>query len=397
MNALHPLRSPLPSRRRSLAWLAGLGAAPALLLAPQRARAEPAGLDVLHTFAGGREGAYPASLLVHSDGTLYGIAESGGRRNRGLIFRISARGYRVVHDFISGEGSGGGLGGDRLDPLVEGPDGALYGTTFDGGNFGKGLAYRLNDLGQLVQLHHFTGGELDGMSPNEQLSVGLDGAFYGTGVRVVGGWNQVPQAYRMDAEGNVTHLAQIGSGLNGLGKLTLASDGQFYTMSMSGGTFGDGGAYRVAPTGGGTPIYSVDAVLPRLSPSGGFVQHPNGFLYGTTENDPEDQRLGTVFRMSLDGQVKILHRFTGDDGMNPFGLLLGRDGRLYGVARSGGPQGFGAIYAIDTRGRFSVVHAFEDFCSPVGRLAQGRDGRLYGVTQFGPLGSFGAVYAVRPS
>ena len=394
MNDQHPRRSPQVSRRRSLAWLASLGAAPGLLLGPRQARAAAGGLEVVHAFAGGRDGAYPASLLVHSDGTLYGIAESGGRRNRGLIFRINARGYRVAHDFISGEGSGGGAGADQLDPLVEGPDGDLYGTTFNGGNFGKGLAYRLNELGQLVQLHHFTGGELDGMSPNEQLTVGPDGAFYGTGVRVVGGWNQVPQVYRMDAEGNVTHLAQIGSWLNGLSKLTLASDGQFYTMCASGGTAGDGGAYRVTPAGGVTPLYSVDAALPRLAPSGGFVQHPNGFLYGTTVNDPEDRRMGTIFRMSLDGQVKILHRFTGDDGMNPFGLLLGRDGRFYGVARSGGPHGFGAVYGIDTRGRFSIVHAFEAFWSPVGRLVQGQDGRLYGVTQFGPSGSLGTVYAL---
>jgi uncharacterized repeat protein (TIGR03803 family) len=392
-----PIESPVDdARRRSLSCLAGL-AMPAWLLAPARARAVPGQFTVLHEFTDIDSGAYPASLMFHTDGTLYGIAEVGGRGKRGLIFQIGRRGYRVAHAFISGEAQGGTAGGGKLDPLVEGPDGALYGTTMDGGNFGKGLAYKLNDLGQLVQLHHFTGGEDDGMSPNEQLAVGPDGALYGTGVRVVGGWNQVPQAYRLGSDGAVTRLAQIGSWLNGLGKLTLASDGNFYTMSMMGGTFGDGGAYRLSPEGLLTPLYSVDIALPTLSPSGGFVQHPNGWLYGTTRNDPEDHRWGTVFRMSLDGEVKILHRFSGSDGADPHGLLLGRDGHLYGVARSAGPHACGAIYRIDKRGNFSIVHAFEQFVSPVGGLAQGPDGRLYGVTQFGLTRSLGMVYALSVS
>lgn len=379
------------ARRRSLSWLAGLALPPGLL-AP--ARAAPAALTVVHEFTDPASGAYPASLLWHSDGTLYGIAEGGGRAQRGLIFQIGPRGYRVAHAFRSGEAQPGTVGGGTLDPLVEGPAGDLYGTTMDGGNFSKGLAYKLNALGQLVQLHHFTGGEDDGMSPNEQLTFGPDGALYGTGVRVVGGWNQVPQAYRLGLGGGVTRLAQIGSWLNGLGRLTLASDGNFYTMSMMGGTFGDGGAYRLTPAGELTPLYSVDISLPTLSPSGGFVQHPNGWLYGTTRNDPEDHRWGTVFRMSLDGQVKILHRFSGSDGADPHGLLLGRDGYFYGVARSGGPLGFGAVYRIDKRGNFSIVHAFEQFVSPVGGLVQGPDGRLYGVTQVGLTRPLGMVYAL---
>lgn len=392
----HPMHLPAPTpltRRRALATLAGAALVPLAL--PGRARAAGPAFEVIHEFTGGSGGAYPASLMFRSDGVLYGVTESGGRASRGTIFRVADGRFRVAHAFISGEAQPGGVDTGQVDPLVEGPDGALYGTTFNGGNFQKGLAYRLyGDTDTLMQLHHFTGGEADGMSPNEQLTVGADGALYGTGVRVVGGWNQVPQAYRLTVDGSVTQLAQIGTWLNGLGKLTLASDGNFYTMSMLGGAFGHGGAYRMAPGGTLALLYSVAFERPSMSPTGGFVQHANGLLYGTTENDPEGRQLGTVFRMTLDGRVKILHRFSGTDGSRPFGLVTGPDGALYGVARQGGPTGFGAVYRIDTRGNLTVLHAFESFVSPVGRLAFGPDGRLYGVTQFGPTQPYGSVYAL---
>lgn len=396
MHTKGPVAHPLAGRRQTLLAWAGLALAPVAWV-PRLARAAPAPavFELIHEFTGDAGGANPASLMFRSDGVLYGVTESGGRQSRGTIFRIAGGRFRVAHAFINGEAQPGSVDGGKVDPLVEGPDGALYGTTFDGGNFQKGLAYRLyGETDTLMQLHHFTGGEADGMSPNEQLTVGADGALYGTGVRVVGGWNQVPQAYRMSLDGSITQLAQIGSWLNGLGKLTLASDGNFYAMSMLGGAFGHGGAYRMAPDGALDLLYSVAFERPTLSPSGGFVQHANGLLYGTTENDPEGRQLGTVFRMTLDGRVKVLHRFSGSDGARPFGLVVGPDGALYGVARQGGPNGFGAVYRIDTRGVFSVVHAFDSFVSPVGRLAFGPDGRLYGVTQFGPARPYGSVYAL---
>lgn len=391
--ALPPGRA---TRRHSLVCLAALAASPGLLMAPRPAQAQ-AGLTLLHRFTGGRAGAHPSSLMVHRSGQVFGVAEGGGLGERGLIFRLGMSGYRVVHRFISGEAQAGGAGQGKLSPLVEGPDGELHGTTLDGGNFGKGLAYRLNRLGQAVQWHHFTGGEDDGMSPSEQLVIGPDGAFYGVGIRVVGGWNQVPQVFRLDASGGFSRVAQIGSWLQGPGRLTLAGDGQFYLTSREGGSAGDGGAYRVSPDGQVSLLYSVDMALPTLAPSGGLVLHPDGFLYGTTENDPLNQQLGTVFRMSLDGQVSLLHRFQRSQGARPFGLLLGRDGGLYGVAREGGPLKGGTVYRVDTSGAFRLLHAFEPGWRPVGRLAQAADGQLLGVTQQGPAGTLGTVYSLGPA
>src|SRR5262249_14574577 len=156
--------------------------------------------------------------------------------------------------------------------------------------------------------------------------------------------------------------------LNGLSRLTPASDGNFYSMSQYGGSFSHGGADRTGLDGSVMPLYSVASSRPSMVPSGGFVQHPDGLLYGTTENDPDDRQNGTVFPMTLDGKVKILHRFAGPEGRLPQGLIVGRDGALYGATAAGGPAGYGVVYRIATDGRYGVLHAFDRFEYPVGRL-----------------------------
>ena len=382
-----------PTRRSCLAALGSLAFAPGLLAAaPVRpARRTATAYEVIHEFDGAAGGEDPASLMFRSDGTLYGIAQMAGSNGRGAIFRIRAGSFDIAHAFADGEVSVQAWDQGKLDPLVEGPDGLLYGTSHDGGTFGQGLAYRLDADDTLVHLHHFSGGA-DGRAPNDQLATGPDGALYGTAATADAS-SGLPLVYRMALDGTVTPLAQVGTWLNGLSRLTLASDGNFYSMSQYGGRNSNGGANRITPSGTVTPLYSVAFDRPSLVPSGGFVQHPNGLLYGTTENDPEGRQNGTVFRMTLDGKVKILHRFEGPEGRLPYGLIVGSDGGLYGATIAGGPAGRGVVYRIAPDGSYAVLHAFENLEYPLGRLAQGPDGRLYGVTRYGPSGH-GSVYAV---
>src|SRR5215471_16426688 len=65
-------------------------------------------------------------------------------------------------------------------PLVEGPDAALYGTSYAGGA-GVGTVFKLNKdgTGQTV-LHQFLGSVSDGQNPASALSLATTGWFYGT-------------------------------------------------------------------------------------------------------------------------------------------------------------------------------------------------------------------------
>jgi uncharacterized repeat protein (TIGR03803 family) len=95
---------------------------------------------VLHNFGEGRDGAYPwARLIQGSDGALYGTTTAGGAGNDGIVFTINTNGtsYRVLHSFTNEI---------PLARLLEGRDGALHGTTSPTAN-GNCVAFGLNKDG----------------------------------------------------------------------------------------------------------------------------------------------------------------------------------------------------------------------------------------------------------
>jgi uncharacterized repeat protein (TIGR03803 family) len=139
------------------------------------------GYQVLHVFQGG-DGAYPLTGLVEaSDGLLYGTASGETELDGGMVFKLrkDGGGFTVVRRFPA-------AGGDGKWPEsspVEGPDGALYGTTPEGGSNGVGTLFKLNKNGTgFVVLRHFGTGGDDGAQSVSALVAGGDGAFYGTTV-----------------------------------------------------------------------------------------------------------------------------------------------------------------------------------------------------------------------
>jgi len=120
----------------ALAIVAGL----ALLLAPA---ATSQTFQVIHNFTGG-DGEHPyAGLTMDAGGKLYGTTAEGGRYGYGTVFQLTHKtsGWvlNVLYNFQGG--SDGELPTARV---VFGPDGVLYGTTFQGGNLNCGNG---NELG----------------------------------------------------------------------------------------------------------------------------------------------------------------------------------------------------------------------------------------------------------
>ena len=103
-------------------------------------------------------GAYPQSPpIVGRDGKLYGTTEWGGNNNAGTVFKVNpdGSGYMVLYIF---NGSVDGLDGAVPQTrLVEGHDGALYGTTSQGGTNHAGTIFKINlDGGGYTVLRSFT-------------------------------------------------------------------------------------------------------------------------------------------------------------------------------------------------------------------------------------------------
>jgi uncharacterized repeat protein (TIGR03803 family) len=46
------------------------------------------GYKVLHSFASGKDGAYPMARLLDVGGALYGTTVNGGSRNAGTVFKV---------------------------------------------------------------------------------------------------------------------------------------------------------------------------------------------------------------------------------------------------------------------------------------------------------------------
>jgi uncharacterized repeat protein (TIGR03803 family) len=131
--------------------------------------------SILHNFSGDSDGADPAGGLSEINGMLYGVASTGGRRNSGVLFSITANGsFHIVHAF---RGSADGDGADPQSPpiLVHGT--TLYGTTYRGGTHGKGTVYRIDQHGTESILYSF-GPPPDGAHPKASL-LWHDGELYG--------------------------------------------------------------------------------------------------------------------------------------------------------------------------------------------------------------------------
>ena len=147
-------------------------------------------------------------------------------------------------------------------------------------------------------------------------------------------------------------------------------------------------------------------------PASGLVEGGDGWLYGTAFTGGVESRggnagMGTVYKVSPNGQLKTLHYFTGTNGELPAApLVLARDGCLYGTTPYGGlpyangppENGYGTLYKITTNGVFTSLFSFSgtNGACPYSGLIQTSDGSFYGTTRMGGMGC-GTVFRFKPA
>ena len=126
-------------------------------------------------------GSYPdTQLVVGSDGAILGTTTAGGAFDFGTIFRLSAGNVlTTIVDFTGGTGIGKGT---NPIGLLRARDGSLCGTTYGGGSFGYGTAFKITPAGDFLTLVEFTGdaGENRGSYPDGGLAEASNGDLYGT-------------------------------------------------------------------------------------------------------------------------------------------------------------------------------------------------------------------------
>jgi uncharacterized repeat protein (TIGR03803 family) len=125
-----------------------------------------------------------AGLVFDSAGSLYGATSSDSENGGGTVYQLAAGswGYSPIQEF---SGSGFYVPGPHGTLLVScvGGNTVIYGTTFNGGDYGLGSVFELTQSGgswNLTSLHSFQGGANDGAFPIGSLAVDSSGNLYGT-------------------------------------------------------------------------------------------------------------------------------------------------------------------------------------------------------------------------
>jgi uncharacterized repeat protein (TIGR03803 family) len=148
--------------------------------------------DVIHTFgaASSADGAAVSpgrGLIQDAAGNLFGATQYGGAHGHGMVFELSppAGGGNdwtetVLWNFL------GAPGADATNSnvsLVLGPGGKLFGVSFLGGtgcgSDGCGTVFEIDGVGDERPIYRFHGGP-DGARPEAGLTLGPDGNLYGT-------------------------------------------------------------------------------------------------------------------------------------------------------------------------------------------------------------------------
>ncbi len=197
--------------------------------------ADGSDFTVLHSFSDtGGDGIEPTSALVQgSDGTLYGSTTIGGTAGSdvgaGTVFKLNpdGSGYTILTNLDNRNNP------DNAVSVILGKDGVLYGTAEYNGSDNVGEVFKLNTNGTgFAVLHTFTGPQSDGAEPDAALVQGSDGALYGT--TMIGGSSSIFSS----GYGTVFKLNTNGSGYQVLYAFSPATDGAYPTAALVQGSDG---------------------------------------------------------------------------------------------------------------------------------------------------------------
>ena len=336
--------------------------------------------SVLHNFAGGNSGAYPYDgLTMDSAGNFYGTTWQGGSNNQGMVFKLYQRNgswiFAPIYSF-----RGGNDGALPYAGVTIGPDGALYGTTSSGGlgapgcPGGCGTVYKLTPPANFCQRSSCPWNE----------TVLYD--FYQSGVGLWDPWAGVI----FDHAGNMYGTTTLGG-----------------MVPCPNSSAGCGAVYKLIPAGStwtAQVLYSFTGGSDGSIPYAGLVMDSGGNLYGATFYGAAYQGYGAIFELAKNGTSwteRTLYDFQGgSDGGNPQAtLVFDAAGNLFGgTSSSNGPSLTGVAFELSPSGNnwnYSVIASFNG--SIVQNLTFDRGGNLYGTTLFGGAHGFGSVFKLTNS
>jgi uncharacterized repeat protein (TIGR03803 family) len=404
---------------------------------------------VLYNFAGGPDGYFPSTpLTIDRSGNLYGTANLGGNDNDcvvdqfrgcGTLFKLSRHGsawtFNVLYSFL-----GGSDGAYPETAVVFGPDGSLYGTTGEGGTNGCfaegcGTVFKLQPPPTFcpafscawtkTTLYQFTGG-YDGGKPLGSPSFDHAGNLYGT-TEYTGQGSPAATVYELTPSNGgwkfsiVYSFPDNGQAATPYDGVVFDPQGNIWATTYYGGIqdCGDpqlpnscGIIFELIPSGSGWTENTVFQFHRSIGggPTGNLIFDQSGNLYGTLQaNGPNGG--GSVYQLNPSSQaVTVLASLPGSGGTvsGPTGnLVMDAAGNLYGVTEGAGAHNLGSIFKLSPSSGGWILTDLHDFSGasdgsyPYAGLVIDANGNLYGTTTEGGNSSncyngCGTIFEITP-
>ncbi|HEY3777277.1 MAG TPA: choice-of-anchor tandem repeat GloVer-containing protein [Rhizomicrobium sp.] len=344
--------------------------------------------------------------------------------------------FSALYSFCSQQNCPDGAEPDT--DLVADSSGNLYGAAYSGGSmnceFGCGVIFKLTPGGRETTLYSFCARDPscpDGYLPESPLILDRSGNLYGT--TSAGGANDGGTVFRLTPDGKETVLYSFcrrsgcADGAGPGGGIVMDRKGNLYGATVVGGTpGGNGTVFKLSPDGKEKVLYnfcSQDACRDGSYPLGSVIMDRDGNLYGTTYQGGANSGNGTVYKVSPTGTETVLYSFCAragcSDGAVPQGgVVLDKDGNLYGTTASGGnlnpncpsfngnEGGCGVVFEVHPDSSETVLYTFcaqpdcTDGAFPLAGLTRrsGKSGdTYYGTTEVGGAKNAGVVFSLSGS
>jgi uncharacterized repeat protein (TIGR03803 family) len=347
-------------------------------------KCDTSGLDYsyLINIGSSTNGATPVGSLVSDGEHIYGLTSSGGQYGKGVIYKLNTDGteFSVMMHFKREHGYM-----EERNTLVL-SDSTLFWTSTNGGKFENGAIYSIRTNGEdFRSVFDFEGP--NGSAPFGVLEI-EDSVLYG--VTNWGGAKQLGVIYKVKKDGSDFSVLKDLSAINyqPQGSVTL-DDSWLYGSAYDWITEStDGIIFKIKTDGS-----NFTKLLEFNMENGAFPREKLAVvgpdIYGTTNYGLEGN--GQIFKISKDGSgfKKIVT-------LNPRGSLTLYNNLLYGTTVNGGAYGYGSLYKInlDGTGYSSLIDFQIDFPGELTGLQILLDNNtLYGINNCGNDYSIGSLFS----
>ncbi|HTT98161.1 MAG TPA: choice-of-anchor tandem repeat GloVer-containing protein [Rhizomicrobium sp.] len=423
---------------------------------PQSANAAAPAVKPLYGFceeASCTDGNAPSGTLLLSGGNLFGTTTLGGQNDKGTIYEIvnnavtGAHRHKVIYDFCNTTGcADGALPIDGS--LIVDSDGSLYGTTSSGGPTGGpdggGVVFKLKPnankthwtysvvynfcqdascrdglapVGNLTYFGAASGAAYDKTSP--LFGTAAQGGLHNNGVvfsltpKTDGTFREVP-VYFFCSKGGST----CADGQTPTGGLAMDTAQSVAGTTSSGGIGNAGVAFKLNNVG---KLRWTETVLHQFcsddncsdgaAPRSGLIADAAGNFYGTTTGGGNANDAcgaggcGVAFKIDTHGILSQLYAFCSHDGCAdggvPARLSLDTADNPIGLTSVGGAHHGGTLFRLDA----GYQDIFDFKCTkkrctagkdPSGGVVEDSENILYGVMQDGGANGGGTVIKYTP-